>query len=187
MRIAKRKWSTATGRCTEAFSWSVEALGTDQHGTWLGSRRGNSVQQPDGRIELQRHDAVWLAVEDAWYLPAFWFTTDTDLTIDLCTPPTFSGETWSFVDLELDLFRRPDGRAGIVDQDEWDLLPGRGSSPRMRSGPLAKPPGPCSRSWRTGWSPSAARPCLGFTALRTDRPTGQVADWNSDGQWTGRD
>ena len=126
MRISKRKWSTATGRCTEAFSWPVEALGTDQHGTWLGSRRGNSVQQPDGRIEVQRHDVVWLAVEDAWYLPAFWFTTDTDLTIDLCTPPTFSGETWSFVDLELDLFRRPDGRAGIVDQDEWDLLAGSG-------------------------------------------------------------
>ena len=84
------------------------------------------MQQPDGRIELQRYDAVWLAVEDAWYVPAFWFTADTDLTIDVCTPPTFSGETWSFVDLELDLFRTPDGRAGIVDQDEWDLLAGSG-------------------------------------------------------------
>ena len=126
MRISKWKWSTETGRCTEAFSWPAQALGTDQHGTWLGSRRGAPVQQPDGRIELQRYDAVWLAVEDAWYVPAFWFTTDTDLTIDVCTPPMFSGETWSFVDLELDLFRRPDGRAGIVDQDEWDLLAGSG-------------------------------------------------------------
>ncbi len=126
MRISKRKWSTATGRCTEAFSWPVEVLGTDQHGTWLGSRQGNSVQQPDGRTELQRHNVVWLAIEAAWYLPAFVFSTDTDLTIDLCTPPTFSGETWSFIDLELDLFRRPGGRAGIVDQDEWELLAGSG-------------------------------------------------------------
>jgi predicted RNA-binding protein associated with RNAse of E/G family len=63
-----------------------------------------------------------LATEDAWYLPAFWFTPDTDLTIDVCTPPTFSGGTWSFVDLELDLFRAADGRAGIVDQGEWELL-----------------------------------------------------------------
>jgi protein associated with RNAse G/E len=125
-RISKQKWATATGRCTEAFSWPVETLGTDQHGTWLGSRRGNPVRQPDGRVELQRHDAVWLAVEDVWYLPAFWFTADTDLTIDVCTPPTLSGETWTFVDLELDLFRRPDGRAGVVDHDEWDLLAGSG-------------------------------------------------------------
>lgn len=126
VRIAKHKWATATGRCAEAFSWAAEVLGSDRHGTWLGSRRGNPVQQADGRVELQRHDAVWLAVENAWYLPAFWFTPETDLTIDVCTPPTFKNETWSFVDLELDLFRTPDGRAGVVDQDEWALLAGSG-------------------------------------------------------------
>ena len=80
------------------------------------------MKQPDGRVEAQQHDAVWLAVEDAWYLPAFWFTTDTDLTIDVCTPPTFNDETWSFVDMELDLFRSTDGRAGVVDQDDWSRL-----------------------------------------------------------------
>ena len=65
VRISKQKWTTATGRCTEAFSWSAHVLGSDQHGTWLGSRRGSPVQQPDGRVEPQQHDAVWLAVEDA--------------------------------------------------------------------------------------------------------------------------
>lgn len=126
MRISKWKWSTEAGLCTEAFSWPVVSLGTDRHGTWLGSRRGNSVRQPDGRIEFQQHNLVWLAVEDAWYLPAFCFTNDTDLTIDVCTPLTVSGRTWSFVDLELDLFRAADGRAGIVDEDEWELLAGSG-------------------------------------------------------------
>ena len=37
-----------------------------------------------------------------------------------------NGETWSFLDLELDLFRTPDGRAGILDQDEFDLLAASG-------------------------------------------------------------
>ena len=126
VRISKQKWTTATGRCTEAFSWSAHVLGSDQHGTWLGSRRDSPVQRPDGPVEPQQHDAVWLAVDDAWYLPAFWFTAETDLTIDLCTPPTFKDQTWSFVDMELDLFRRPDGQAGVVDQDDWDLLVGSG-------------------------------------------------------------
>lgn len=121
-RISKRKWSPATGRCEEAFSWPVDLLGTDRHGTWLGSRRGNPVQQPDGHVERQPHDAVWLIVDEAWWLPTFWFTAETDLTIDISTPPVLENETWSFVDLELDLFRRADGRAGIVDQDELDVL-----------------------------------------------------------------
>jgi protein associated with RNAse G/E len=122
MRISKQKWATDTGQCTEAFSWPVKVLGTDEHGTWLGARRGTPVSQPDGRVKVQPHDAVWLAIEDAWYFPAFWFTTDTELTIDVCTPPTFNDETWSFVDMELDLFRSTDGRAGVVDQEEWSRL-----------------------------------------------------------------
>lgn len=135
VRISKQKWATATGRRAEAFSWPAEVLGTDQHGTWLGALRGNPVQQPDGRIERQRHDLVWLVVEDAWYFPAFWFTAETDLTIDVCTPPTFRDDTWTFVDLELDLFRSADGRAGVVDHDEWDLLADSGllSSSEIRS------------------------------------------------------
>lgn len=126
MRLSKQKWDIAERRCRQAFSWPVEILGTDQHGTWLGSRRGNPVQQPDGGVELQQNDAVWLVIERSWSLSAFWFTAETDLTIDVCTPPTFKDETWSFIDLELDLFRLPDGRAGIVDQDEWELLAGSG-------------------------------------------------------------
>ena len=126
VRISMQKWVTATGRCEEAFSWPAEVLGTDRHGTWLGSRRGNPVRQPDGRVEPQPWDAVWLAAEHAWYFPAFWFTAETDLTIDVCTPPRFENGTWSFVDMELDLFRRRDGRAGVVDQDDWDLLVGSG-------------------------------------------------------------
>lgn len=122
LRISKRKWTPATANCGEAFSWPVALLGTDRQGTWLGARAGSPVQQPDGRVEPQQYDAVWLMVEDAWSLPAFWFTAETDLTIDVSTPPVLEGETWSFLDLELDLFRTPDGRAGIVDQDEFDLL-----------------------------------------------------------------
>jgi protein associated with RNAse G/E len=126
LRISKRKWTPATAHCSEAFSWPIALLGTDRYGTWLGSQRGNTVGQPDGRMEVQQHDAVWLIPDAAWWLAAFWFTTATDLTIDISTPPVLEDETWSFLDLELDLFRTPDGRAGIVDQDEFDSLAASG-------------------------------------------------------------
>lgn len=123
LRMSKEKMSVVDGTCAERFSWPVEHLGQDEDGTWLGARRGNPVRQPDGhREEVQEHDAVWLVAEGAWFLPAFWFTDSTDLTIDICTPPRLDGGVWSFVDLELDLFRSADGRAAIVDQDEFDEL-----------------------------------------------------------------
>jgi protein associated with RNAse G/E len=126
LTLSKEKWSLADARRSVAFSWSVVRLGSDRHGTWLGSRRGNLVRQPDGRQEIQQHDAVWVIDEHSWWLTAFWFTPETDLTVDICTPPTREGETWSFVDLELDLFRRSDGQAAIVDQEEFDLLAASG-------------------------------------------------------------
>jgi predicted RNA-binding protein associated with RNAse of E/G family len=125
--MSKQKWSVIDGTCAEAFSWPVEHLGSDEHGTWLGSRRGSPVRQPDGRsVEAQERDAVWLVSEGAWWLPAFWFTDETDLTIDICTPPRLDGGVWTFVDLELDLFRSADGRAGVVDRDEFDQLAASG-------------------------------------------------------------
>ena len=127
LTISKQKWSVTEGTCAEAFSWPVVHLGDDQFGTWLGSRQGNPVRQADGRrVEAQRHDAVWLVSDGAWWLTAFWFTDETDLTVDICTPPRLVGGVWSFVDLELDLFRSADGRAGIVDQDEFEELAGSG-------------------------------------------------------------
>lgn len=123
MRMSKQKWSVVDGTCAEAISWSVETLGSDEFGTWLGSRQGNPVRHRDGRrVEAQAHDAVWLVSEGAWWLSAFWFTDETDLTIDICTPPVLAGNAWTFVDLELDLFRRADGHAGVVDQEEFDRL-----------------------------------------------------------------
>lgn len=128
--MSKQKWSVSSGTCMEAFSWSIENLGRDNYGTWLGARAGNPVRQPDGHgVEAQKHDAVWLVADEAWSLPAFWYTEQTDLTIDICTPPIFLDGVWTFVDLELDLFRRADGHAGIVDQDEFDQLAESGHVP----------------------------------------------------------
>lgn len=121
-RIVKWKWSLVSGECAPCFSWPVLELGQDRHGTWLGSRRGNPVSQPDGRVERQAHDGVWLIPRGQYWIAAFWFTPATDLTIDICRPPTRGADIFSFVDLELDLYRNAQGEAGIVDQDEFAAL-----------------------------------------------------------------
>ena len=121
-QIVKWKWSPTTGQCEPRFKWSTLYLGYDRHGTWLGARRGNPVLQPDGRIEHQDHDGVWLTSPQQFWIATFWFTATTDLTIDICQPPTQDGDTFSFVDLELDLYRNAQGQAGIVDQDEFATL-----------------------------------------------------------------
>jgi len=127
--IVKWKWSIDGGGCTPSFTWPALHLGVDDHGVWLGARHGNSVLQPDGRIEHQVDDAVWLIPAEGWWMAAFWFTATTDLTIDICQPPSRDGDTWSFVDLELDLYRDAQGEAGIVDQDEFAALAAAGLVP----------------------------------------------------------
>lgn len=120
--IVKWKWSLASGECAPCFSWPVVQLGVDDHGIWLGSRQGNPVLQPDGQVELQTHDGVWLIPPRQYWIAAFWFTPATDLTIDICVPPYQQSDTFAFIDLELDLYRNAQGEAGIVDQDEFAAL-----------------------------------------------------------------
>ena len=78
--------------------------------------------QPDGRCRRQTHDGVWLVPRRQYWIAAFWFTPATDLTIDICRPPTRVADTFTFVDLELDLYRTAQGEAGIVDQDDFAAL-----------------------------------------------------------------
>ncbi len=121
-QVVKWKWSLVTGRCTPQISWAAQHLGVDDHGTWLGARRGNAVHRSDGRDEGQAHDGVWLIPPRQFWLAAFWFTPTTDLTIDICRPAIQQGASYSFVDLELDLYRNAEGEADIVDRDEFAAL-----------------------------------------------------------------
>lgn len=121
-RMVKWKWSLHSGRCLPTFSWSTAHLGVDGYGTWLGASRGNTVLQPDGRTEEQAHDAVWLIPDQQWWVAAFWDNAMNFCTVDICRPASRSGTTWSFVDLELDLYRSTERQAGIVDQDEFAAL-----------------------------------------------------------------
>lgn len=50
----------------------------------------------------------------------FAFERDFELYVDIVTPPTFAETTITMVDLDLDVVRWPDGRAELIDEDEFD-------------------------------------------------------------------
>jgi predicted RNA-binding protein associated with RNAse of E/G family len=42
------------------------------------------------------------------------------VSIDVCTPAELSGDAWTYVDLELDVYRAGDGGIGVFDEDELE-------------------------------------------------------------------
>jgi hypothetical protein len=110
--------------------WAAYCLGEDEHGTWLYTPQGSLARgrgsgasevchvgtpEPPGLHVLHLAPANrqwWFA---AWTADSAGRSTD----IDICTPPEVSRGRVSYVDLELDVYRR-DGDVGIDDLDEFE-------------------------------------------------------------------
>ena len=58
---------------------------------------------------------------DAWWF-GHWkiFRGHRTVAIDLCTPATFAGDEWTYVDLELDVYKSDDGTIDVFDEDELE-------------------------------------------------------------------
>lgn len=81
------------------------ALGSDEHGTWLGFPKGTHHARP-GFSFVSEVDSVTLLAPDVWALPTFhapgiWC----DLYVDIATPASADGFVMTSVDLDLDVIR----------------------------------------------------------------------------------
>jgi hypothetical protein len=109
--------------------WSAYVLGVDEYGTWLHTPPGSLYRGHDGeRTEVcavaqdsagAGRPIVQLIPPGAWWI-ATWYavTEERVVTVDICTPAVLAGRTWTYVDLELDLWRSIDD--GVVATDDWD-------------------------------------------------------------------
>lgn len=107
-----------------ALHWHGELarLGEDEHGVWLGGPEGTAMrrgEQPPVTFEqafvtlVPPGDARWTLNCNA--APAW-----TELYLDIITPPRWTEpDTVQMVDMDLDVIRRFDGSAEILDQDEF--------------------------------------------------------------------
>jgi hypothetical protein len=116
IRVVYRKYDGS-------LHWHMELrrLGADEYGTWLGapagsqSRRGaeEPVTFPEAYVLLIPRAGGWTMTcnaEPCW----------TELYIDVTTVPRWvSGDHVEMADLDLDVIRRFDGSAEILDEDEF--------------------------------------------------------------------
>jgi uncharacterized protein len=101
---------------------TVQYLGEDEHGVWLGSRAGSIAQrgsEPPIRFEAP---FVQLIPVDQWWTAAFndlpaW----SEVYCDISTPARWiSPSQVTMVDLDLDVVRRrPSGQVFVDDEDEF--------------------------------------------------------------------
>lgn len=118
--LRRRKWPDGAH-----YEMQGEVLGEDEHGVWLGARRGTLVRMPTGALRPGDHDAVWCAPHDDWYLLHFWDKhPEVDIYVDICTPPRWSATDMVVIDLDFDVIRWNASRGGgveLVDEDEFEL------------------------------------------------------------------
>ena len=119
-------------------------LGDDEHGRWHAGPAGREIKNYDGKIVSISHTAVVVYPPGPWWCA--WFneripdgiararvTADGetrtfewpahDVYVHICLPPASDADgVLSFIDLELDVVRFPDGSVVVLDEDEFAAM-----------------------------------------------------------------
>ena len=115
--VERRKW-----RDIPHYGHQGWLLGEDEHGVWIELREGVPVYRGDDVLFLAPHRGLMLAPRaSAWLV---WFPSDTakfSLYVDIVCEMTHEPDSISMIDLDLDVIRYRDGRAVLVDEDEFEL------------------------------------------------------------------
>ena len=103
------------------YAGPVARVGEDEHGIWLWRPEGTLVRRGDEVVYASPYPSLSLVVRDAWWTPSWWFGHPTmDVYVNINTPVDRSGDTWTSVDVDLDVIRWSDGGVEIVDRDEFE-------------------------------------------------------------------
>lgn len=114
MRLDKVK------RPAGVFSFEFHAVDENSHGVWLFAPVGSTWVAPHDHGAL-RIDVVTLIKPGRWF--ATWWVDDPNdrrVEIDLCLPPERTKDGWTYVDLELDVFRHEPDFVEVHDRDEFE-------------------------------------------------------------------
>jgi protein associated with RNAse G/E len=99
---------------------TLQRLGEDEHGTWLGAPQGTLWQRgAEPPVSLPPH--VLLVPRGLWWLAAFNAEPAPLITyVDVCTVPIWSGDEVTMIDLDLDVVRdRVGDTVRLLDEDEF--------------------------------------------------------------------
>jgi len=103
------------------FSFDVEEVAADEHGTWLFAPRGSSWVAPHDRGVVPVHALALNGAARHWVV--WWVDDPADrrVEVDICLPPSRTADGWMFVDLELDPVRHASGVVTGEDRDEFEV------------------------------------------------------------------
>lgn len=80
-------------------------------------KRNRPVGSGVWRAYVVGRDAVHLIPSISWCIATWVYSTPGySIAVDICTPPTLVGSEWTYIDLELDPYRRSNGDVGT---DDW--------------------------------------------------------------------
>jgi hypothetical protein len=116
VRVVARKWP-------DRPHWEFDGLhlGADEHGQWVGAPAGTRMTRPGAAFTTDQ-DIVTLLPHGEPFVATFYApggSVPCDLYVDIATPPTWSGDRVSSVDLDLDVVRGWSGRVWVDDEDEF--------------------------------------------------------------------
>jgi uncharacterized protein len=107
-----------------SLHWHTELgrLGEDEHGTWLAAPAGSTARRgQEPPVTFEQAYVTLIPSDDRWWtLNCNAAPCWTELYADVTTPPRWTApDTVEMADLDLDVIRRFDGTAEILDADEF--------------------------------------------------------------------
>ena len=109
--------------------WAAYVVNKDRYGLWLFSPKGTIYRGQSGKTigecEVGQGTlpeglpVIHLMPEALWWTASWCREHETRISVDICTPPVFDDEEWTYTDLELDPLVWADGRITVDDEDEF--------------------------------------------------------------------
>jgi uncharacterized protein len=109
-----RKWPD-----TVHWQFTMERLGVDDYGTWLWAPAGTVAQRGDAAPIRFGHLAVKVVPSNQWWTAIFNDAAANRAYVDIITPPSWSSDRVTMIDLDLDVVVAADGAVSIEDEDEF--------------------------------------------------------------------
>jgi len=104
------------------YSGVVQVLGEDEHGSWLWGPPGRTIYRGNTPMRVTQDGTVILVPPEAWWSISWPLNhRRMNLYVNINTPAVWEESRIVSIDLDLDVVRLNDGKAEIVDQDEFEL------------------------------------------------------------------
>jgi len=116
VQVAFTKWGG-----TPHWTFDGRRLGEDEHGVWVGCAPPLVIRRPRAEVRFDVAAVQLFPHGEPWTLAAYAHSPalQYELYVDITTPPVWTGDTVTMIDLDLDVIREWDGTVTVLDEDEF--------------------------------------------------------------------